>query len=206
MRLTEWWHNTFEVEQSGHLRSRTFRQAEADAKGEFFEDQFETLRTPKSLMKRALMKRGSRDSCSILFAALCRALMIPTRLIVSLQPVPWQANVGRPKVKPVDIKGKGKAKALPEDEEEQGGNGVGEDDDDDDMEEVVIPPFSDDAASTSSPPMSSSPMSVSSSFEDTPKPSTSKKATSLHRHVIRTRRRKNGLSESNSRNGPLFVF
>jgi xeroderma pigmentosum group C-complementing protein len=189
MRLTEWWYSTFEVEETGHIKNRTFRQAEEDANDETFSEQFEVLRTSKSLMKHALMRRGSRDCSSILFASLCRALLIPSRLVVSLQPVPWQANVGRPKEKPVDIKGKGKAKAVSEDESEPAMN-VDEDDDDDDMEEVGIPTPSDDATPVSSPQMS-----VSSSFEDSPKPSPSKKSTSLRRQVIKTRRRKNVLSE-----------
>jgi xeroderma pigmentosum group C-complementing protein len=48
-------------------------------------------------MKHALMQSGSRDVSSQLFTALCRALGIPTRLVVSLQSVPWQTNVGRSK-------------------------------------------------------------------------------------------------------------
>ncbi|KAI0648178.1 hypothetical protein C8Q79DRAFT_905740 [Trametes meyenii] len=100
----------------------------------------ERIRTVKSLMKHALMRRGSRDTSAQLFTALCRALGIPARLVVSLQSVPWQVGVGKPK--PVtkkktkaqedaiaDAKGKGKAKAVEEEDE----------DEEDDMEEVSIP-------------------------------------------------------------------
>jgi xeroderma pigmentosum group C-complementing protein len=48
-------------------------------------------------MKHALMRCGSRDVSAQLFTALCRALNIPARLVVSLQSVPWQMGVGKPK-------------------------------------------------------------------------------------------------------------
>ncbi|KAH9847907.1 hypothetical protein C2E23DRAFT_846212 [Lenzites betulinus] len=99
----------------------------------------EKIRSAKSLMKHALMRRGSRDTSAQLFTALCRALGIPARLVVSLQSVPWQAGVGKPKppakkkkakADPVTpSKGKGKAKAAADEDE----------DEEDDMEEVSIP-------------------------------------------------------------------
>lgn len=52
----------------------------------------ETIRSAKSLMKHALMMRGSRDTSAQLFAALCRSLELPTRLIVSLQGVLWRRD------------------------------------------------------------------------------------------------------------------
>ncbi|KAJ4482415.1 hypothetical protein J3R30DRAFT_2168920 [Lentinula aciculospora] len=55
----------------------------------------EPIKSPKSLMKHALMQSGSRDTSAQLFTALCRALNIPARLVVSLQSVPWKAAVGR---------------------------------------------------------------------------------------------------------------
>ncbi|KAH9020525.1 hypothetical protein EDB83DRAFT_2432244 [Lactarius deliciosus] len=60
-------------------------------------------------MKHALMCSGSRDVSSQLFTAHCRALGIPTRLVVSLRSVPWQTNVGRPKTpaKPKGTNSKG---------------------------------------------------------------------------------------------------
>jgi xeroderma pigmentosum group C-complementing protein len=50
------------------------------------------LRSVKSLMKHALLHSGSRDTSAILFTALCRALDVPARLVVSLQSVPWSAK------------------------------------------------------------------------------------------------------------------
>jgi hypothetical protein len=136
-RLASWWADTFfTVKSTGHLLSRTFEDVQqvlrsrgllsaSDKKGkgkalppdvdpleDLFEDsEVEVVNSAKSLMKHALMRSGSRDVSSQLFAALCRALGIPTRLVVSLQSVPWQTNVGRPKTparpKGADSKGKG---------------------------------------------------------------------------------------------------
>ncbi|TFK52131.1 Rad4-domain-containing protein [Heliocybe sulcata] len=78
----------------------------------------------KSLQKHLLMQRGSRDVSALLFTALCRALGVPARLVVSLQSVGWWGDKPKPKKK--GGKGKGKAEE-PADEEE------------DDMEEVAIP-------------------------------------------------------------------
>ena len=107
--------------------------------------QGERIRSPKSLMKHALMRRGTRDTSAQLFTALCRALGIPARLVVSLQSVPWQASVGKPKAsakkkkKAADADGdtdagagaKGKTTA-------DGANGAAIEEDDD-MEAVDIP-------------------------------------------------------------------
>ena len=136
-RLVSWWADTFfTVMPTGHLLSRTFEDVQQilrsrgllsipDKKGkgkalppdvdpleDIFEDgDAEVVRSAKSLMKHALMRSGSRDVSAQLFTALCRALGIPTRLVVSLQSVPWQTNVGRPKTpakpKGADSKGKG---------------------------------------------------------------------------------------------------
>jgi xeroderma pigmentosum group C-complementing protein len=59
------------------------------------------------LMKHALQQQGSRDVSAQLFTALCRALGIPARLVVSLQSVPWQSSIG--KLKSPSKKGKKKA-------------------------------------------------------------------------------------------------
>ncbi|KAH8984346.1 hypothetical protein EDB92DRAFT_1887514 [Lactarius akahatsu] len=132
-RLASWWADTFfTVEPTGHLCSRTFEDVQqvlrsmglingSDKKGKGkalppdvdpLEDdgEVEIVRSAKSLMKHALMRSGSRDVSSQLFTALCRALGIPTRLVVSLQSVPWQTNVGRPKTpaKPKGANSKGK--------------------------------------------------------------------------------------------------
>ena len=176
MQLAEWWYSVFELEESGHIRSRTFYQAQQDRENEILLKQSEVLRSPNSLMKRALLRSGSRDCSSLLFAALCRALSIPTRLVVSLQSVPWQASVGKPK----DAKGKGKARASSVVDTDQVS-----DDDTDDMEEVGIPEFEEGSA-TSSPYIS-----ASSTFEEVPKPSGSKISGSLRKRAIRRRGRKN---------------
>lgn len=148
--LAEWWSSTFRVEHTGHVRSRTFdevqQQIAADAKGKGRarddEDEAEVIRSEKSLMKHALMLRGSRDTSAQLFTALCRALGIPARLVVSLQSVPWQASVGKPKSPTKKTKdsasGKGKAKAKAV-EDEPGEENDDEEDEDMDMEEVQIP-------------------------------------------------------------------
>lgn len=164
-RLADWWASTFDIVPEGHIRSRTFEAvqktirleapAPPDPKGkgkaravEEDEDEDdevrygidgEKMRSVKSLMKHALMRRGSRDTSAQLFTALCRALGIPARLVVSLQSVPWQAGVGKPKPPTKkkakaketngDAKGKGKAAAK----------APAEDDEDDDMEDVSIP-------------------------------------------------------------------
>lgn len=142
MRLTQWWYENFEVLDYGHVRSRTFDQvqkvlldiAPAD------DDEGEVVRSSKSLMKRALLQQGSRDMSAQLFTALCRALGIPTRLVVSLQSVPWQASVGKPKApKKKSKKGKGKADASSDVGMSGGASEAAEDEEDDDMEEVSIP-------------------------------------------------------------------
>ncbi|CAL1713034.1 unnamed protein product [Somion occarium] len=146
-RLVEWWTEFFEVEATGHIRNRTFEEVQRktatmnDPKGKGRaidlddEEDAEIIRSPKSLMKHALMRRGSRDVSAQLFTALCRALRIPARLVVSLQSVPWKASVGKPKPpskkKKTPLKGKGKE--VSKDEEEP------EEDDDMEMEEVSIP-------------------------------------------------------------------
>jgi xeroderma pigmentosum group C-complementing protein len=55
----------------------------------------ERIRSAQSLMKRALLMRGSRDMSAQLFTALCRALDIPARLVFSLQPVDWKLSNDR---------------------------------------------------------------------------------------------------------------
>ncbi|PFH49962.1 hypothetical protein AMATHDRAFT_194065 [Amanita thiersii Skay4041] len=104
---------------------------------DILDDDGERIRGPKSLMKHALMRCGSRDTSAQLFTALCRALGIPARLVVSLQSVPWRAKEGRPKPKyPKKVKNKGKAKQV---DEEGSTNGQDdEEENEDDMEEVVI--------------------------------------------------------------------
>jgi xeroderma pigmentosum group C-complementing protein len=134
-RLASWWAFTFfTINPTGHLRSRTFEDVQrvlhskglvdisgkgkgkafpqdVDSREDLFDDnEVEIVRSAKSLMKHALMRSGSRDVGSQLFTALCRALGIPTRLVVSLQSVPWQTNVGRSKTpakqKGLNLKGR----------------------------------------------------------------------------------------------------
>ncbi|TFY83199.1 hypothetical protein EWM64_g818 [Hericium alpestre] len=150
-RLVEWWMSYFNIEPSGHIRSRTFDEVQNEliAKGMIdvnptskgkgkarqldlydYEDDEEVIHSEKSLMKHALQRYGSRDVSAQLFTALCRSLDIPARLVVSLQSVPWQASVGKPKPKAKPKDAKGKAKEMTQEDEE---------DEADDMEEVDIP-------------------------------------------------------------------
>jgi xeroderma pigmentosum group C-complementing protein len=130
--LANWWSSAFEIIPEGHLRNRTFLDVEKvleryhllssnddSVNGEMdvevlqdvLDEDGEFIRSPKSLMKHALMAKGSRDTSAQLFTALCRALGIPARLVASLQSVPWQASVGKPKPKyERKTKGKGKGK------------------------------------------------------------------------------------------------
>ena len=73
------------------------------------QEDVEIIRGPKSLMKHALTQSGSRDVSAQLFTALCRALGIPARLVVSLQSVPWQSSVGKVKTTTPPSRKKGHA-------------------------------------------------------------------------------------------------
>ncbi|TFK63043.1 Rad4-domain-containing protein [Pluteus cervinus] len=132
--LAEWWSMTyFEVAPEGHIRNRTFDEVQLQmvAKGfvasegseakveeiadletlqDILDEDGEKIRGSKSLMKHALMASGSRDTSAQLFTALCRALGIPARLVVSLQSVPWKSSIGKPRPA-YGKKGKGKADA-----------------------------------------------------------------------------------------------
>ncbi|KAF9240193.1 hypothetical protein BU15DRAFT_74111 [Melanogaster broomeanus] len=141
-RLVDWWSGTFfSVTLAGHIKSRTFDevQEEISQSSEPYElesdsTDSEIIRTVNSLMKHALMQSGSRDTSAQLFTALCRALDIPARLVVSLQSVPWQSKVGKPAVKRDGSKGMGKAPQASVDNQEDLAP-----DDESDMEEVAIP-------------------------------------------------------------------
>ncbi|KAF9525479.1 hypothetical protein CPB83DRAFT_859313 [Crepidotus variabilis] len=122
--LTTWWITEFfEVLPVGHLKNRTYDQVQRgieaqalnlkksdnmqdlslevdmDVLQDIIDDNVEPIRSAKSLMKHALMQRGSRDISAQLFTTLCRALGIPSRLVVSIQSVPWQVGIGKPKTK-----------------------------------------------------------------------------------------------------------
>lgn len=96
-----------------HVKDETDPDALLDVETleDILDDEVETIRSSKSLMKHALMSSGSRDTSAQLFTALCRALGIPARLVVSVQSVPWQASVGKskpkyekkPKLKPTEV-------------------------------------------------------------------------------------------------------
>lgn len=105
------------------------------------DDEGEVIKSEKSLMKHALMMRGSRDTSAQLFTALCRALGIPTRLVVSLQSVPWQAGIGKPKpqLKKTKVGGKDVGASASVSKGKQKATQDGEDEDDMEMEEVEIP-------------------------------------------------------------------
>ena len=137
--LVEWWaYVFFRVQKTGHIQSHTYDEIQQLLKSDEFEfdenyqlayssfEGHEIVKTPKSLMKHALMGNGSRDVSVQLFTALCRALGIPARLAVSLQSVPWQTGAG--KSKPT-----AKRRSKPDTPA----------DSDDDMEEVVVPTIRD---------------------------------------------------------------
>ena len=103
------------------------------------DDDGEVIRNSKSLMKHVLNRRGSKDISAQLFTALCRALKIPTRLVVSLQSVPWNASAGKSK-SPSKAK-RGENSKLQSDADDSLENDKEDDsvDEDDDMEEVEVP-------------------------------------------------------------------
>jgi xeroderma pigmentosum group C-complementing protein len=149
----DWWTQTyFTIETYGHIRNRTFDQVQSQIEGLSHDDlmdgldaleDVEIIRSSKSLMKHALACRGSRDVSAQLFTALCRALGIPARLVVSLQSVPWQAKIGKPKTPKTNSggsrrrktdTGKGKGKAV-----KPIGQDGDESDEDEDIEPIEIP-------------------------------------------------------------------
>ena len=128
--LTAWWTNTFfEVIPEGHLRNHTYEeiQQKLEIRGlhipknddnsetafdletlqEAIDDEPEIIRSAQSLMKHALLQTGSRDTSAQLFTSLCRGLGIPTRLVVSIQSMPWKVGIDKPKT-PAKAKLKGR--------------------------------------------------------------------------------------------------
>lgn len=177
MRLTEWWYNNFEVVGTGHIQSRTYSQVQKALNDEaIYYKEGEFIRSPQSLMKHALMHRGSRDTSSQLFTALCRALDIPTRLVVSLQSVPWQAKASKDTKKPGTRSKSSKVKEVDSDESES---------DEDDMVEIDIKTASPSTSGTRSRRQSLEPIPSS------PGPSTGKgKGKAEHPRVIQLRKAK----------------
>lgn len=120
--LVSWWWQTFEIDPSVEgVKLRTWADAEAlytldpsvavspkkkDVKGKGKaaakpQDPFDRLletgepvHSCKSLSKRAVLRRGSRDMSAQLFCALLRAIDVPCRLVFSLQPVTWRGSGG----------------------------------------------------------------------------------------------------------------
>ncbi|KAF8587586.1 Rad4-domain-containing protein [Ramaria rubella] len=134
MRLSQWWVESFfdvEPRGSGEVQSQTFDEVAADLlrkktplKNSDHESG-EVIRSCKSLQKHVLLRYGSRDLSAQLFTALCRALSVPARLVVSIQSVPWKASIGKSK-STYQSKKKGKQKVEGSDEAQS------------DMEEVEI--------------------------------------------------------------------
>lgn len=115
--LVSWWWQSFEIVESlESVRLRTWTEAEAlydniqsssktssgKGKGKEVEDDpfltlletGEPIHGSKSLMKRAVLMKGSRDMSAQLFTSLLRALNVPARLVFSLQPVTWRGAGG----------------------------------------------------------------------------------------------------------------
>ncbi|GJJ13329.1 hypothetical protein Clacol_007581 [Clathrus columnatus] len=134
IRLVQWWHESFfraDPRGSGEIQNGIFdevqhklnrRNKKSKKPEESSDEEGEIIRSCKSLQKHALLREGSRDVSAQLFTALCRALDIPARLVVSIQSVPWKASVGKyfevavvsksESSQPfIDRKGKGKAVA-----------------------------------------------------------------------------------------------
>lgn len=124
--LAQWWSQTFfEVLPTGHIRNHTFDEVQSklesfdilyddkelddDTLESVLSTEIERIRGPKSLMKHALNRSGSRDVSAQLFTSLCRAIGLPARLVVSLQSVPWQPSIGKPKPTYTRKSTKGKA-------------------------------------------------------------------------------------------------
>lgn len=113
-RLAEWWADKFRIDYERGVRHQSYEEAatiasslpnhpSTDRKGKGKARQVddedpdlskldygERIRSVNSLMKHALMMRGSPDISAQLFTALCRSLGLPTRLVVSLQSVLWR--------------------------------------------------------------------------------------------------------------------
>ncbi|TIA90880.1 hypothetical protein E3P81_02336 [Wallemia ichthyophaga] len=97
-RLLDWWRSSFDIDYNlKTLLTTPYAQTNDElnkkrkAKGTVDDnDQYEVIRSEKSLQKRALQMKGSRDMSAQLFTALCRALNVPARLVTSLQAVPYR--------------------------------------------------------------------------------------------------------------------
>ncbi|KAI9620180.1 hypothetical protein H4Q26_013747 [Puccinia striiformis f. sp. tritici PST-130] len=112
--LISWWWQSFQVNNAfDGMISRSWSEAETlyrisddasgkgKSKGNTQEDAFiqllesgEPIHGVKSMMKRALLMKGSRDMSAQLFTSCLRALDIPARLVFSLQPVTWRGAGG----------------------------------------------------------------------------------------------------------------
>lgn len=105
--LIDWWRITFQVDYSlKTLLTTPFADVQEDLnrkrykgkgkerdKGETnTSNNYEVIRSEKSLQKRALQMKGSRDMSAQLFTALCRALNVPARLVTSVQAVPYRVQ------------------------------------------------------------------------------------------------------------------
>ncbi|KAN0059795.1 hypothetical protein ACQY0O_008369 [Thecaphora frezii] len=55
----------------------------------------EAISSSADLLKRFEARFGSRETSAQLFCALCRALGIPARLVVSIQPMPWSVGASK---------------------------------------------------------------------------------------------------------------
>jgi xeroderma pigmentosum group C-complementing protein len=106
--LTSWWWQVFVLEPGAGIKNRSFDEVHAETRHtdliatllrdperlEANQDaNTEVIRNAKSLMKRAVLMRGSADVSAQLFVSLCRSLDIPARLVYSLQPVDWRTSL-----------------------------------------------------------------------------------------------------------------
>lgn len=98
-RLMDWWRTNFEIDYSlKTLLTTPYAEMQDElnkkrkGKSVANSEQYEVIRSEKSLQKRALQMMGSRDMSAQLFTALCRALNVPARLVTSLQAVPYRVQ------------------------------------------------------------------------------------------------------------------
>ncbi|KAH8929315.1 Rad4-domain-containing protein [Atractiella rhizophila] len=105
--LAFWWWETWDMtpEGTGEVRVWSFAEGQEKAKAfdwakwsegksspEEWPEVKERIQGEKSLMKRAVKMKGSRDMMAYLFAGALRALDVPCRVVVSLQAVDYKGG------------------------------------------------------------------------------------------------------------------
>jgi xeroderma pigmentosum group C-complementing protein len=170
--ITDWWFENWDLTppdsgevtilpfSEGLLLSQKFsfeRWQQGDVQFESdFPSMRERIRDEKSLQKRAVTMRGSKDMMVLMFLGALRAIGVPSRLIGSLQGIDWKGgNPKEEKSNDTQRKQSNRNGVNPSDRESNGSD-EGSDDDDDDFEMIIgpssnltLPPKSKSKASTS---------------------------------------------------------